>query len=106
MNSVAAFGAMKAGIFVTQSAGNEGGTRSTVVNVAPWVMTVGASTLDRDFYVSIRLGNGVVLEGVSWTPGTKVVRVLILASKVAAKGADPGSASNCVQGTLNGRVGR
>lgn len=100
-NAVASFGAMKAGIFVAQSAGNSGGTKSTVVNVGPWVMTVGASTVDRLFYVSVKLGNGVGLRGISWTPGVKVARLLILASKVAVKGADPLKASNCVRGTLS-----
>ncbi|KAG0582925.1 hypothetical protein KC19_3G095500 [Ceratodon purpureus] len=101
VTTVASFGAMKAGIFVALSAGNDGGSRSTVTNIAPWAMTVGASSVDRDFYVSVLLGNGAGLRGVSWTPGAKVARPLVLASKVAAKGADPLKASNCMQGTLS-----
>jgi len=49
-NTVGSFGAIKAGIFVANSAGNSGGTASTVANTAPWVMTVAASTVDRDFF--------------------------------------------------------
>lgn len=47
--SVAAFGAMEKGVFVSCSAGNAGPDPVSLTNVSPWITTVGASTMDRDF---------------------------------------------------------
>ncbi|ERN19112.1 subtilisin-like protease SBT5.3 [Amborella trichopoda] len=53
--AIGAFHAARKGISVICSAGNSGPTPGSVTNLAPWILTVGASTLDRDFptYVSI-----------------------------------------------------
>lgn len=56
--AIGAFHAMKKGIFVSMAAGNDG-MMSTVENVAPWTMTVGASGMDRQFRTPFALGNGV-----------------------------------------------
>ena len=37
------------GVFVSCSTGNSGPAKASLANVAPWIMTVGAGTLDRDF---------------------------------------------------------
>ncbi|KAL6657692.1 hypothetical protein ACP70R_005472 [Stipagrostis hirtigluma subsp. patula] len=63
--SIALFGAVRAGVFVACSAGNAGPRESTLSNVAPWITTVGAATVDRVFPVNITLGNGQVLTGQS-----------------------------------------
>jgi hypothetical protein len=47
--AVGAFHAYKKGIPTVCSAGNAGPTPATVSNVAPWIITVGASSLDRSF---------------------------------------------------------
>ncbi|GJN11243.1 hypothetical protein PR202_ga29419 [Eleusine coracana subsp. coracana] len=63
--AVALFGAVRAGVFVACSAGNEGPEDATLSNVAPWIATVGAATLDRVFPVFVTLGDGQVLVGQS-----------------------------------------
>ena len=64
--SVGAFHAVKNGIVVVTSAGNEGPGPGTVDNVAPWMLTVGASTIDREFASYISLGNKKHLKVMSY----------------------------------------
>jgi hypothetical protein len=52
-------------VFVILAGGNSGPKASTVCNVAPRMTTVGATTTDRVFLATLRLGNGVVLTGQS-----------------------------------------
>lgn len=60
--SVGAFHAVQRGILVVCSAGNFGPTPGTVANVSPWILTVGASTIDRDFTNFVVLGNKMKLK--------------------------------------------
>jgi subtilisin family serine protease len=56
--AIGAFAAMQKGIFVTCSAGNNGFNGYTIMNGAPWITTVGASSIDRDFTATVTLDNG------------------------------------------------
>lgn len=56
--AIEALAAVERGIFVSASAGNSGPRESTLMNVAHWITTVGAGTVDRDFMVTVLLGNG------------------------------------------------
>uniref|UniRef100_A0A0A9ENK8 Uncharacterized protein n=1 Tax=Arundo donax TaxID=35708 RepID=A0A0A9ENK8_ARUDO len=56
--AIGAFAAMQKGVFVTCSAGNDGSDGYTIMNGAPWITTVGASSLDRDFTATVTLGSG------------------------------------------------
>ncbi|GKU92301.1 hypothetical protein SLEP1_g6048 [Rubroshorea leprosula] len=53
---ISAFGANDRGIFVFASTGNDGPGGLTVTNVASWVTTVCAETIDRDFPTDVNLG--------------------------------------------------
>ncbi|CAL9086616.1 unnamed protein product [Musa acuminata var. zebrina] len=67
--AVGAFSAMAMGVVVSCSAGNAGPGASTLSNVAPWITTVGAGTLDRDFPANVLLSNGKNYTGVSLYSG-------------------------------------
>ncbi|CAN6270182.1 unnamed protein product [Urochloa humidicola] len=56
--AIGAFAAVEKGVFVACSAGNDGSDGYTVMNGAPWIATVGASTVDRDFTATVTLGGG------------------------------------------------
>ncbi|XP_030464713.1 subtilisin-like protease 1 [Syzygium oleosum] len=61
--AVGAFAATQKGIFVSCSAGNDGPINSTMSNEAPWILTVGASSIDRSIKATARLGNGLEFDG-------------------------------------------
>ncbi|XP_031120640.1 CO(2)-response secreted protease-like [Ipomoea triloba] len=61
--ALGAFHAVEKGIVVVCSAGNSGPTPSSVVNEAPWIFTVAASTIDRDFQSQVVLGDKTVIKG-------------------------------------------
>ncbi|XP_031497729.1 subtilisin-like protease SBT1.4 [Nymphaea colorata] len=67
--AIGAFGAIRSGVLVSCSAGNSGPEPKTAVNIAPWILTVGASTIDREFPADVILGDGTVLGGVSLYSG-------------------------------------
>ncbi|XP_008811118.2 subtilisin-like protease 4 [Phoenix dactylifera] len=56
--AVGTFRAMEKGVFVSCAAGNDGPGSSTLSNDAPWMLTVGASTIDRNIRATVKLGNG------------------------------------------------
>ncbi|KAG8377586.1 hypothetical protein BUALT_Bualt08G0048500 [Buddleja alternifolia] len=53
--SIATFAAVKNGIFISRAAGNDGLSLKNILSGAPWVLTVGAGTTDRDFRGTIIL---------------------------------------------------
>ena len=55
--AVGSLHAVLKGITVVCSAGNRGPTSLTVENVAPWIISVASSTMDRSFPTPITLGN-------------------------------------------------
>ncbi|KAJ1398073.1 Peptidase S8/S53 domain [Sesbania bispinosa] len=63
--SIGSFHAVANGIIVVSSAGNSGPSPETVANLEPWVLTVAASTMDREFTSYVTLGDKKILKGVS-----------------------------------------
>ncbi|KOM44754.1 hypothetical protein LR48_Vigan06g006000 [Vigna angularis] len=63
--ALGAFSAIQKGIFVSCSAGNSGPDYASLSNEAPWILTVGASTIDRRILATAKLGNGQLFIGES-----------------------------------------
>jgi subtilisin family serine protease len=56
--AIGSFHAMRRGVVTSAAAGNSGLSGGRVSNVAPWMLSVAASTIDRRFVDKIVLGNG------------------------------------------------
>uniref|UniRef100_A0ACD6A513 Uncharacterized protein n=1 Tax=Avena sativa TaxID=4498 RepID=A0ACD6A513_AVESA len=98
--AVGAFGAAAAGVFVACSAGNSGPSGATVANSAPWVATVGAGTLDRDFPAYVTLPTGARLAGVSLYAGPAQSARPVMLPLVYGGNRDNAS-KLCLSGTLD-----
>ncbi|PIN06712.1 Cucumisin [Handroanthus impetiginosus] len=100
--AIGAFSASDARVFVSASAGNGGPGGLTVTNVAPWVTTVGAGTIDRDFPADVKLGNGKIISGVSVYGGPALAHDKLYPLIYAgSEGSDGYSSSLCLEGSLD-----
>ncbi|RWW88405.1 hypothetical protein BHE74_00002717 [Ensete ventricosum] len=63
--ALGAYAAIENGVFVSCAAGNSGPESSTLSNEAPWILTVAASTMDRNIRVTVTLGNDLSFDGES-----------------------------------------
>ncbi|CAN6251297.1 unnamed protein product [Urochloa humidicola] len=93
--AVGAFSAVREGILVSVSAGNSGPREATASNVAPWMLTVGASTIDRTFLAEVLLGDDQTFFGTSLYNGLPR-----LGPKELVHGGDVGS-STCESWSLD-----
>ncbi|KAJ7963501.1 Subtilisin-like protease [Quillaja saponaria] len=102
--AIGSFHAARNGIVVVSSAGNSGPDPETVSNVAPWIITVGASTIDREFTSYVALGDRRHLKGASLSasslPHAKLYP-LISAANANAANVSAAEALLCKEGTLN-----
>ncbi|KAJ4829906.1 hypothetical protein Tsubulata_025135 [Turnera subulata] len=63
--AIGSFHAMEKGILTVHSAGNTGPFSGTVTSVAPWLLSVAASSTDRQIIDKVVLGNGKTIIGSS-----------------------------------------
>lgn len=92
--AIGALHAVKAGITVVCSASNFGPDPGTVTNVAPWILTVAASTMDRAFPAHLVFNRNRV-EGQSLSPTWlrgKTFYTMISAANAAVPGYPPADA--------------
>ncbi|XP_024926977.2 subtilisin-like protease SBT4.8 isoform X2 [Ziziphus jujuba] len=61
--AIGAFHGLKKGVLTVNSAGNSGPVDRSVTSVAPWIMSVAASSTDRRIVAKAVLGNGKTLLG-------------------------------------------
>ncbi|KAK8470911.1 hypothetical protein PHAVU_003G089001 [Phaseolus vulgaris] len=101
--AIGAFHANMKSIPVVCSAGNSGPSPGTVANVAPWIVTVSASTLDREFDTVIQLHNGQRFKGASLAkamPESKFYPLIKAAEAKLAKESVE-NATLCIRGTID-----
>ncbi|CAN6167380.1 unnamed protein product [Urochloa humidicola] len=102
--AIGSFHAARHGVTVVCSAGNSGPAAGTVSNTAPWLITVGASTMDREFPAFLVLDNNKRIKGQSLSPtrlpGNKYYQLI---SSEEAKGAHAtvSQAKLCIEGSLD-----
>ncbi|KAJ3705136.1 hypothetical protein LUZ61_008841 [Rhynchospora tenuis] len=96
------FYAILKGVFVSTCAGNDGPNSSTLKNEAPWLLTVAASTTDRQIRSTVRLGNELEFNGQTlYQPKTWNSTMLPLV--YPAGSGLKANASKCVNGTLDSK---
>ncbi|XP_062079031.1 subtilisin-like protease SBT5.4 [Humulus lupulus] len=102
--AIGSFHAVKNGIVVVASAGNSGPFPGSISNVAPWLITVAASTNDREFTALVTLGNKKQLKGQSLSsiplPSSKLYPLISGAGAKLAK-ANASEALLCKPKTLD-----
>ncbi|CAL0330089.1 unnamed protein product [Lupinus luteus] len=104
--SIGSFHAIANGKIVVSSAGNSGPAPTSVLNLEPWVITVAASSIDRDFANYIKLGDNKVLRGSSLsefgTPSDKLYPLINAVDAKADNVSVPYACSRlCIGGSLD-----
>ncbi|XP_050226782.1 subtilisin-like protease SBT4.15 [Mercurialis annua] len=102
--AIGSFHAAKHGILTSSSAGNDGPLLGSVSNVAPWMLTVGASSIDRQFKTALKLGNGMKTTGISISTFSPEKAMYSLTSGLLAKNisnSDYFNISACDRGSLD-----
>ncbi|KAK8500658.1 hypothetical protein V6N12_020350 [Hibiscus sabdariffa] len=86
--------------------GNGGPDPVSLTNVSPWITTVGASTMDRDFPASVKLGSGRTIAGVSLYKGRRSLQANMQYPLVymGSNSSSPDPSSLCLEGTLDPHV--
>ncbi|XP_059634064.1 subtilisin-like protease SBT4.14 isoform X1 [Cornus florida] len=100
---VASFLAMRAGVITVASAGNDGPTPGTVENHAPWILTVAATGIDRQFRSKVVLGNGKTTSGKeinTFNPKRKFYP-LVSGADAAKAYASKENASHCIENSID-----
>lgn len=101
--AIGSFHAAKRGVVVVCSAGNSGPAEATAENLAPWHVTVAASTMDRQFPTYVVLGNDITFKGESLS-ATKLAHKfypIIKATDAKLASARAEDAVLCQNGTLD-----
>ncbi|CAI9783788.1 unnamed protein product [Fraxinus pennsylvanica] len=101
--AIGALHAIKKNIVVACSAGNFGPEPATLSNTAPWIITVGASSIDRKFLAPIVLGNGMKIEGQTVTPYKmeKKMYQLVYAAQIVNADVPKNISGQCLPGSLS-----
>ncbi|XP_010273518.1 PREDICTED: subtilisin-like protease SBT5.6 [Nelumbo nucifera] len=101
--AIGALHAVKRNIVVACSAGNNGPGPGTLSNIAPWIITVGASSIDRVFPSPVVLGNSLTVQGQSVAPYMLDDKMypLVYAGDAVVPGVNNSVADQCLPGSLS-----
>ncbi|OMO51969.1 hypothetical protein COLO4_37445 [Corchorus olitorius] len=102
--AIGAFHAQEMGVMVACSGGNEGPDPFTIINAAPWIFTVAASNIDRDFQSTLLLGNGRTFQGsaINFSNLTRLETYpLAYGKNIASKFSPISEARSCYPGSLD-----
>ncbi|GAV82269.1 hypothetical protein CFOL_v3_25721 [Cephalotus follicularis] len=97
--AIGAFATMEKGILISCSERNAGPSSYSLSNMAPWITTVGAGTLDRDFPAYASIDNGQNYSSVSLYRGSELSGKL-LPLIYAANASNSTNGNLCMIGTL------
>ncbi|XP_044502401.1 subtilisin-like protease SBT4.14 [Mangifera indica] len=100
--AIGSFHALKKGIITVAAAGNSGPNLGSLSNHAPWLVTVAASGINRQFRSTVELGNGKTLSGIgidAFDPKQKLYPLINGAE--AANSDDKDSARYCLPESLD-----
>ncbi|KAJ4972150.1 hypothetical protein NE237_005249 [Protea cynaroides] len=100
--AIGTFHAMKEGILTSASAGNSGPLKATATNIAPWILTVAASSTDRRIVSNVITGNQITMVGhaVNTFPTEKTYYPIIYAGDAASNSSSE-EARQCLSGSLD-----
>ncbi|KAF3322738.1 subtilisin-like protease SBT5.3 [Carex littledalei] len=100
--AIGSFHAVNSGIKVVCSAGNSGPTAGSVSNLAPWIFTVAASTMDREFPAYVSFGNSSIKgQSISSTSLAVGTYPIISSTDAQATNATANDARLCFVGSLD-----
>ncbi|XP_042520488.1 subtilisin-like protease SBT5.4 [Macadamia integrifolia] len=103
--AIGSFHAVRNGVLVVAAGGNDGPEPGTIGNVAPWLFTVAASTMDRQFSAYVKLGNNKNFKGDSLSsvsfPSDGKMYPLVSGAAARAKNASEENGKYCVPGSLD-----
>ncbi|KAB2082362.1 hypothetical protein ES319_A05G192800v1 [Gossypium barbadense] len=105
--ALGAFPSVQNGITVVCSAGNDGPNPGSVVNSAPWILTVAASTIDRVFESDVVLGNNKVIKGTGINFANiqnSPVYPIIYAKSAKKSGVDENATRNCEPNSMDQEI--
>ncbi|KAJ6708700.1 PROPROTEIN CONVERTASE SUBTILISIN/KEXIN [Salix koriyanagi] len=105
--AIGAFHAVENGITVVCSGGNDGPSEETVTNVAPWILTVAATTIDRKFESNVVLQGKKVVKGeaINFADiGTSPVHPFLYGKSAKKTDATESEARNCNPDSMDGEM--
>ncbi|CAH2033554.1 unnamed protein product [Thlaspi arvense] len=99
--AIGSFHAMSKGILTVASAGNSGPSPGKACNIAPWILTVAASSTDRKLVTKVVTGDGKTIVGISINVLEGEEKYPFAYGKTASSSCTQEQARNCDKGCLD-----